>query len=636
MPGSLSSRIKVWSSTEDVVYSDLNAEFDNVLASMQPLLMDDYSTNVTQMRVQTDAGEVGSESLATTLAGEIARLRYEIKSVKGGDVDYWYEDAATSLSDLRQLVGGSTLSTRISSGRTTGNSSQLVVLIPNGVTAGLRVDGTPTNLIYYINDTQYTISNDTVTLSSLVTAPSTQNTCLVNDATAASGVETLTLGEYGSIISVDNMGSNITSLVGKTAAFKIVQSGNTEYFTAYVESSTKLRQAVRGNWFDSSGNPIPRIVFSDNATITLMKLTWIFITSSGTLLVTYNEPVYSPTEPQSPSTGDFWYDMTEKTWKRFDGSTYSITPVALLGQSLQDSSNCVACRTVDSFSNQSDTNTIDLEWLSTTQVRVKNYGAQITVFGSVVRFEGYRPIWDMTLNLEGGVTEGSLRTYYLYIKEDGTQVISDKSPIDRRGDLLGWYHPSETWRYVGKIDNDSGSDLLARTLVVSSRTKEQKFFSNDFEEVGTIKAQGSPTPLPGWGVAEGDAVSKYYFNELYESGVLAIGTRFGATATDKFNLPYTQGMFLRGYNHGSPNDPDAASRGVIQSGGATGDNIGSYQPDAFASHTHSIAGQLGYSIAGSFVATSNVNNATPVTNATGGSETRPKNLNVQYVIKVLA
>ena len=45
MAGSLQPRVKTWVSTEDVTYSDLNAEFDNVLLAMQPLLMDDYSTD---------------------------------------------------------------------------------------------------------------------------------------------------------------------------------------------------------------------------------------------------------------------------------------------------------------------------------------------------------------------------------------------------------------------------------------------------------------------------------------------------------------------------------------------------------------------------------------------------------------
>lgn len=641
MPGSIQGRIKVWSSKEDVVYSDLNAEFDNLLLAMQPLLIDDYSTNATEMRVMTDAGEVGSESLATTLAGEIARLRFEIKEIKGGEVDYWYEATSTSLSDLRQLVGGETLSTRVSSGRTTGRSSQLAVLIPDGSNDGLKIDGTPTNFIYYIGDTQYTIDDDTVVIDGLVKAPSSNNTCLVDDTNASAGEETKWLGMYNTVINVDNMGSNITSLVGKVAGFKVVHSAVTEYFTALVESSTRLRLAKRGGWIDSSGNPINPTAFSNNDTVTLMKLTWVFATSVQTILVAYNEPVYSATEPSSPSTGDFWFDMTLNVWKRFDGATYTEVAVVLVGQSLQDATNCVACRTVDSFSNQSDMNSIDLEWTSNSEVKVKNFGAQLTVFGTQLRFEGYRPAWNMSTDLESGVTEAASTTYFLYFKESGVPVISNLAPIDRRGDLRGWYHPNETWRYVGKIFNDGSSNLNARTLVVASRTKEVKFFSNDFVEVGKMDIQHTANVAPGWAVAEGASISRFLYNELYESGYLAIGTACGTVDAYTFNVPKTQGRVARGYDHAAAVDPQASSRTAMATGGATGDNIGTIQADDFKEHTHSFMLSGDGVGDGTQVQRSGPTNlGTKVTGGAStivnGTETRMKNWSAQFVIKVLA
>lgn len=640
MPGSIQGRVKVWISGEDVVYSDLNAEFDNLLLAMQPLLIDDYSTNATQMRVMTDAGEVGTESLATTLAGEIARLRFEIKEIKGGEVDYWYEATSTSLSDLRQLVGGETLSTRVSSGRTTGFSAQLAAIIPDGSNDGLKIDGTPTSFIYYIGDTQYTISDDTVVIDSLVKAVSSNNTCLIDDTNAAGGEETKWLGMYNTVINVDNMGSAITALTGKVAGFKLVSGANTEYFTAHVESSTRLRLAHRGGWIDSSGNPINPTVFSNNNTITLMKLTWIFVTSSETILVTYNEPIYSALEPSSPATGDFWYDLTNRTWKRFDGTVFTESPVVLAGQSLQDATNCVAARSVDSYSNQQDLNSVDLEWVSNTEVRVKNFGAQISVFGSQLRYEGYRPTWNMATDLESGVTEASSTTYFFYIKETGATVISNLAPIDRRGDRRGWYHPNETWRYVGKIFNDGSSNLSARTLVVASRTKEIKFFSNDFVEVGKMDLQHTANVAPGWAIAEGASVSRFLYNELYESGYLAIGTACGTVDAYTFNVPTTQGRVPRGYDHGAGVDPQAASRTAMATGGATGDNIGTVQADDFKTHTHTI--EMGGDGGGS----GNIAQRTPTllgiqtssapSGIVNGTETRMKNWSAQFVIKVLA
>ncbi len=649
MAGATFDRVKNWG-VEVLSNTDLNIEIDNILNNFNPDGMDDYSADIAQMRKMTDPGEVGSESLATSLAGEIERLRHEIKEIKGGDVTNWYEAASSSLSDLRQLVGGTTSSTRISSGRTTGRSSQLNVIVPDGTNDGLHIEGSPTNFIYYIDDVQYTIEDDTVLIDGLVKAPSTNNTCLVNDGLAAGGNPTKILGEFGTVISVDNMGSNITALVGKVAGFKIVSAGLTEYFTAYVESSTKLRQATRGGFFDSASAAKPRIAFSDNDTITLMKLTWIFLTSAKGILVTYNEPVYAATAPDSPATGDFWFDMTNQVWKRFDGATYTQIAVALIGTSLQDATNCVAARTLTRFANQLDTNTVDLEWVSNGAVRMKNYGAQLAVFGTLNRFETSRLEWNMAAHLDTGITEASSTVYYLYMKETGAPVISDQAPHDHRADLRGFYHPFETWRYVGKITNDASSNFDANSLVVPFRTKELRFFSNEFNAVGTMKMQGSSLLEPGWAKMDGTLVSRYLYNELYESGLIPIGTAYGnSTGTAYgFNLPYSQGMFMRGFSNATGSDPEAASRTALQAGGATGDAIGSFQNDQFQGHNHRISylnnvgsnPGLADSLTDSYNESRDGAVTIPVNNGSHGEpryglETRPRNIGVQFVIKVL-
>jgi len=78
-------------------------------------------------------------------------------------------------------------------------------------------------------------------------------------------------------------------------------------------------------------------------------------------------------------------------------------------------------------------------------------------------------------------------------------------------------------------------------------------------------------------------------------------------------------------------DPDSASRTAIKEGGKTGNNVGSYQQDEFKSHSHSYQGLVdeqsnrghdsGFHLTGRS------------SGATGGSETRPKNAYVFYIIK---
>lgn len=66
-----------------------NADHQNHINNATPAGGDDYSANVSQMQTTTDPGEVGSESLASSLAGELERIRFALKEMKG--TVQWYE-----------------------------------------------------------------------------------------------------------------------------------------------------------------------------------------------------------------------------------------------------------------------------------------------------------------------------------------------------------------------------------------------------------------------------------------------------------------------------------------------------------------------------------------------------------------
>lgn len=455
MAGSLQARVKTWVSAEDVTYSDLNAEFDNVLTAMQPLLIDDYSTNSTQMQVQTDPGEVGTESLSTTLAGEIARLRFMLSELSGET--YWYTSPAASLSDLVNAVGTGLLDNRIASGRVRTGSDFPIFLVPNGSARTVKLDGTPTNFVYYIAGVRYTISSD-VTITSLTAAPSSNNTCLVNDSIAADQAWTKYTGENGTEIPVDNMGTEISALVGKFAAFKIAGTTD-EYFIAYVKSTTALSKAYRGYFLDSADAPILRAGYTNNDTITLMKLSWIFAKTDGTLTVTYNNPIWSYDEPSSPSLGDYWFDIANNIWKRYDIPSYTSAGATLVGVCIQDATNTVGARSFEFFQAWDSMNTVEVFTESNSQVKSRYAESEIGVWGSTHRYSRNLITWDMTTDLESGVTEGSSTYYYFYITESGDKMISDIRPYDRSGDLKGWYHPYYSWRCVGWAFNNASSNL---------------------------------------------------------------------------------------------------------------------------------------------------------------------------------
>ncbi len=457
MPGSLQPRVKTWVDDEDVTYSDLNAEFDNVLTAMAPLLIDDYSINVTQMQVTADPGEVGTESVATTLAGELARLRQMIKEITGET--QWYTSPSTSLTGLANAIGSGLTDNRLVSGRVRTTSQQPIFLVPHGAARTVTLKGATTNFLYFVEGTQYTIDAD-VTLTNLTLAPSTNNTCLVNDAVAADQDWTKYQGEDGTEITIDTIGTEISGLVGKLAGFKLDNGSTTEYFIAEV-GTNKLIKARRGYFFNSADAPIPRIVYSNNDTITLMKLTWVFAKSDETLTATYNPPTYGKDEPSSPAQGDYWFDTVNNKWKVYGVGSFSDADAMLAGICLQDTSNTIAARSFEFFANYDALNTVEIIYSSVTQVKAQNYGSNINVWGSTIKNEQSIWTWDMTADLESGVTEGASTYYFFYITEQGDKIISDKRPYDRREDLAGWYHPHHSWRCVGSAFNTSGSDLSA-------------------------------------------------------------------------------------------------------------------------------------------------------------------------------
>ena len=66
-----------------------NTDHQNHIDNQTPQMTDDYSVSVAEMRTVTSPGGVGTESLATSLSGELERLRYVIGQLTGGS--QWYD-----------------------------------------------------------------------------------------------------------------------------------------------------------------------------------------------------------------------------------------------------------------------------------------------------------------------------------------------------------------------------------------------------------------------------------------------------------------------------------------------------------------------------------------------------------------
>lgn len=148
-------------------------------------------------------------------------------------------------------------------------------------------------------------------------------------------------------------------------------------------------------------------------------------------------------------------------------------------------------------------------------------------------------------------------------------------------------------------------------------------------EAGTILSFGGTIAPTGYLLCDGSAMDRTVYASLYSSIADAYGNGDGATT---FLIPDLRGNFLRGTDSGAGQDPDAGTRIASGTGGAIGDNVGSYQADGFKEHTHSYtletgAGSITPSVSGKF------SNSSAASSLVGDSETRPKNINVNYIIK---
>lgn len=157
------------------------------------------------------------------------------------------------------------------------------------------------------------------------------------------------------------------------------------------------------------------------------------------------------------------------------------------------------------------------------------------------------------------------------------------------------------------------------------------YYANSFVQPGAIEAYAGTVAPSGYLFCNGAAVSRSTYSALFAR----VGTTWGAgNGTTTFNLPDFQNMFLRGSGTSA---------------------VGTYEADSFSSHTHSDSGHTHNSTYDLVVTNSSAFNigttaggsglqavlksayltTTGYANiqATGGTETRPINKRVLYIIK---
>lgn len=187
-----------------------------------------------------------------------------------------------------------------------------------------------------------------------------------------------------------------------------------------------------------------------------------------------------------------------------------------------------------------------------------------------------------------------------------------------------------------KLTVAPGSNLTAnRTLTVTTGDADSALdvtLGRRTHFIGEVIIWTTGTAPAGTLECDGSAVSRTTYAALFAVISTTYGTGDGSTT---FNLPDYRGEFLRGYAHGSTNDPDKASR-TNAGGGGTGDNIGTKQASDYLAHSHVISSMqivnTTSATGGANRWTSGSNNNTATSPTSGGNETRPRNVYVMFCI----
>jgi len=153
---------------------------------------------------------------------------------------------------------------------------------------------------------------------------------------------------------------------------------------------------------------------------------------------------------------------------------------------------------------------------------------------------------------------------------------------------------------------------------------------------GVVSPFGGPTAPAGWLECNGAAVSRTTYAALFA----AVGTTHGAgDGSTTFNVPDLRGEVVRGWDHGRGIDTSRA--------------LGSFQADETKSHAHrlygaadggshgdtdpfnsgsnqSVAAETGASVRSYLL---NTGAGQQIIESTGGTETRPRNVALMYIIK---
>lgn len=152
-------------------------------------------------------------------------------------------------------------------------------------------------------------------------------------------------------------------------------------------------------------------------------------------------------------------------------------------------------------------------------------------------------------------------------------------------------------------------------------------------DIGDIRISSYEGARTGELICDGSS----YLRADYPALFAVIGTAHGAADSTHFNVPKYSGRFLRVWDNAAGVDPDASSRTAANSGGVTGDEVGTLQDDALKTHTHTQNADSSVSRATGADAFTGISGTeqTGIPSTGAANETRGKNVYVAaYILAV--
>ena len=188
-------------------------------------------------------------------------------------------------------------------------------------------------------------------------------------------------------------------------------------------------------------------------------------------------------------------------------------------------------------------------------------------------------------------------------------------------------HPLRGNDVVNNLESDAGNKPLSASMGKQISDNFEQQLAGAFPIGSIIMYTGDVSQLSNatdkWAVCDGSSLPKTGFDPLFQ----IIGTTYGEPNPSDFNVPDLRSEFVRGADNG---------RGVTG-----GHALGSSQGDEFKSHTHTLYGNDLANNPDQLTApglyqddAENAAQDDGSIQSTGGSETRPRNVALNYIIKI--